>query len=286
MRRVKELLHHRHHATDASTTSTASSTTTPSRTFDNTNTLERPAAEVVEEEITVTSVSTTPRMDRGNSFTEREEVLVDTTMPATTNVREVAAEVERVEKAPVVQEVIKPGVREEIQPVIHREREQTEIREQVQPIFEKSVAPTIVEERQLAPEIKPEVRLGSMPVIAEGPRSSTLVEAEQRETLVKAPIVEETVHKRIVEEVQPVIHREVVAPVVIQETKPIYEKVVEAPVVTYTTLPAQFVAQPVNQAPLATTTTTTTTVTEQLSELKLQDQGRMANTQPSPLRRC
>jgi len=237
--------------------------------------MERPAAEVVEEEITVTSVSTTPRMDRGSSFTEREETLVET--------REVAAEVERVEKAPVVQEVIKPGVREEIQPVIHREREQTEIREQVQPIFEKSVAPTVVEERQLAPEIKPEVRLGSMPVIAEGPRSSTLIEAEQRQTVVKAPIVEETVHKRIVEEVQPVIHREVVAPVVVHETKPIYEKVVEAPVVTYTTLPPQYVATPVNQAPMATTTTTT--VTEQFSELKLQDQGRMANTQPSPLRR-
>jgi len=150
------------------------------------------------------------------------------------------AEVEIREKAAVVQEIIRPGVREEIQPVIHREREQLEIREEIQPIYEKSVRGTIVEERQLAPEFKPEVRLGQMPVLAEGPRGGVVVEAEQREVLMNAPIVEEVVHRKIIEEIQPVIHREVIAPRVIHETKNIYEKIIEAPVVTYSTLPPRY----------------------------------------------
>jgi len=122
------------------------------------------------------------------------------------------AELQRFQKDAVVQEVIKPGVREEIQPVIHRDREQLEIREELQPIYEKTVRPTIVEERQLAAEFKPELRMGAMPAIAEGPRSSTFVENTMVDTFVKPPIVEEVIHKKIVEEVQPVIHRETIAP--------------------------------------------------------------------------
>jgi len=151
------------------------------------------------------------------------------------------AQVEIREKAPVVQEVIKPGLREEIQPVIHREREQLEIREEIQPIYEKNVRGTIVENRSLPAEIRPEVRMGAMPILQQGPRGSVVVEAEHREAFVKPALVEETIHKKIIEEVQPVIHREVIAPRVIHETKPIYEKIVEAPTVSYTTLPPRFV---------------------------------------------
>jgi len=143
-------------------------------------------------------------------------------------------------KAAVVQEVIKPGLREEIQPVIHRDREQLEIREEIQPIYEKSVRGTIVENRSLPAEVRPDVRLGSMPVLQQGPRGSVIVEAEHKEAFVKPAVVEETIHKKIIEEVQPVIHREVIAPRVIRETQPIFEKVIEAPVVSYTTLPARF----------------------------------------------
>lgn len=77
-----------------------------------------------------------------------------------TRVSMMAPVVELREKPAVVQEVIKGSVREEIQPVIHREREQLEIREEVQPIYERSIRPTLVEERALAAEIRPEVRLG------------------------------------------------------------------------------------------------------------------------------
>jgi len=173
------------------------------------------------------------------------------TTPMHTNV--LPAQVEFRERPAVVQEVIKPGLREEIQPVIHRDREQLEIREEIQPIYEKGVRSTIVEERQLAPELRPEVRMGQMPVIAPGPRGGVVVEAEQRQTVMHTPIAEETIHKKIIEEVQPVIHREVIAPRVIHETKDIYEKVVETPVVSYSTLPPKFSGQ----TQYSTTTTTT-----------------------------
>jgi len=159
------------------------------------------------------------------------------TAPQTTYVTAPQTVVEHVERPAVIQEVIKPGVREEIQPVIHRDREQLEIREEIQPIYEQAVQPTVVEQRQLPSETRPEVRLGSAPIIAEGPRSSTVMAAEQHQTFTKPPIVEETVHKKIVEEITPVIHREVMAPKLIQEVKPIYEKVVDRPEVSYSTLP-------------------------------------------------
>jgi len=151
------------------------------------------------------------------------------------------AQVEVRQKAAVVQEVIKPGLREEIQPVVHREREQLEIREEIQPIYEKSVRGTIVENRSLPAEVRPDIRMGNMPILQEGPRGSVVVEAEHREAFVRPAVVEETIHKKIIEEVQPVIHREVIAPRVIHETKPIFEKVIEAPTVSYTTLPPRFV---------------------------------------------
>lgn len=106
-----------------------------------------------------------------------------------------------------------------------------------------------------------------MPILAEGPKSSVLVEAEHREAVMHAPIVEETVHKKIIEEIQPVIHREVIAPKIINERQDIYEKIVEAPTVSYTTLPPMVQEAPVFVAPApqlvdVVTTTTTTTETE------------------------
>jgi len=192
---------------------------------------------------------------------ERKEEFVSAPV---THLHSEPAVIEHKERAPVVQEVIKPGVREEIQPVIHREREQLEIREELLPIYEKSVRPTLVEERELAAEYRPEVRTGVMPVIAEGPRESVSVETEHRETIMNAPIIEETVHRKIIEEVQPVIHRETIAPKIIREVKPIYEKVVEAPVVTYETLPARYttatVAAPAPPQMVEQQVVTTTTV--------------------------
>jgi len=49
----------------------------------------------------------------------------------------------------------------------------------------------------------------------------------------KQPIVKENVHKKVIEEVTPVVMREVTVPHVIEETKHIYEKVEEQPVITH-----------------------------------------------------
>jgi len=204
-----------------------------------------------------------------STMVEQERVVVEETrsvptiveeFPVTPVVTTAPALVEHREKAPVVQEVIRPGVREEIQPVVHREREQLEIREEIQPIYETSVRPTLVEEMQLAPQINPEVRTGVMPVIAEGPRSNVVMEQEHVEVITNAPILEEVVHKRIIEEVQPVIQRETIAPKIIKEVQPIYEKVIEAPVVTYQTLPPVYATAPVVTPSVEQVTTTTTVV--------------------------
>jgi len=45
----------------------------------------------------------------------------------------------------------------------------------------------------------------------------------------KTPIVEEQYHKKVIEEVQPILYREVVQPVLIEQTKPIYENIQESP---------------------------------------------------------
>jgi len=214
-------------------------------------------------------------------YTEQQQYQYQYQQPQQTFVQAPIEQVQHFEKPAVIQEVIRPGVREEIQPVIHRDREQLEIREELQPIYEKAVRPTIVEERQLPAETKPEVRVGAMPVLAEGPRSSSFVEAEHREQIVKPAIVEETVHRKIVEEVQPVIHREVVAPTVIHEVKPIYEKVVEAPEVHYQTLPAQYRGESMGTAQ-ATATVATVQVTEQVLEQQKQQQQQQQQFTQAP----
>jgi len=45
----------------------------------------------------------------------------------------------------------------------------------------------------------------------------------------RAPIIDEHVNRRVIEEVQPVLYREVVQPVVVEQVKPIYETVRDAP---------------------------------------------------------
>jgi hypothetical protein len=60
----------------------------------------------------------------------------------------------------------------------------------------------------------------------------------------KAPIVYETERRKILEEVQPIVYKQVVQPVIIRETKPIYEKIIEAPVIIREVREARFVGHP------------------------------------------
>jgi hypothetical protein len=143
--------------------------------------------------------------------------------------------VEKVERPTIVKETIVPLEKIEVQPVIHREREQLEVREVVQPLHERDVAATHVRHATLPAEVRAEVRESDSAFQTSYREATTRyvpevhTEAVQREVVNRAPIVEEHVHKKIVEEVQPVLYKETVTPVLIEETRPIYEKYVEMP---------------------------------------------------------
>jgi hypothetical protein len=136
---------------------------------------------------------------------------------------------EKVVHPVVVQETVHPLQKTEIQPVIHRERKQTEVQQITENLHQTELKPTIVTEKTL-PAITKTVDhtlnhkpLPTMPV----PSSSTHVDDVQKVQVVHEPIVQETIHKTIVEEIQPIVQRDVIQPAVLKVTQPIYEKVVE-----------------------------------------------------------
>jgi hypothetical protein len=129
----------------------------------------------------------------------------------------------------VVQERIHPIQKEEIQPVIHREREQLDVKQITEMLHETKINPTLVEQRELAPEIKVPVIMRGAPILPNTVAPSSTVDAVKSSQVIHAPIIEETIKRTIIEEVQPVLERDVITPTVIKEVKPIYEKIVEAP---------------------------------------------------------
>ncbi len=68
-----------------------------------------------------------------------------------------------------------------------------------------------------------------MPIPQVALQSTTTVAPAVREVVQQQPVIEETIHRTIREEIQPILYRETFTPRVIQEVKPIYERVVEAP---------------------------------------------------------
>jgi len=138
-------------------------------------------------------------------------------------------------KEAVLQETLKPMERIEIQPVIHRQREQMEVHQINENISQTEVLPTVYKEKELPARyvgefIEDDQAVTEKYLEANAEIKSTMeVEGVRRIRIVKEPVVEEHVHKTIVEVVQPIIHKETFAPVVIKETLPLYEKVIEAP---------------------------------------------------------
>jgi hypothetical protein len=185
--------------------------------------------------------------------TIQQPVLSQTT--TTVQKQVIPAIVEHREVAPVVHQRIRQEEVEEIQPVIHREREKTEIHKILQPMYTTSTMGIAAEERTLAAQIRPEVRLqGAPPPAAIIP--TTQYESAQKVRVDRAPIVMETERKKIIEEVQPVVYKEVIQPHVIHVTQPIYEKIVEADVYVERILPATTFVAPV-VTPVVTASTTT-----------------------------
>jgi len=142
-----------------------------------------------------------------------------------------------VQKEPIVQEIIQPVERVEVQPVIHREREQIEVHQVTQHIKQTQVLPNIIEEKEL-----PARDLGEFVETTDAVEKQLKEFGSQIEPTVhvdhvhftreiKEPIIQETVTKTVHEVVQPVIHRETIAPTVIHATLPLHEKIVEVPVI-------------------------------------------------------
>jgi len=146
---------------------------------------------------------------------------------------------EQYEYPTVVKETILPSERIEVQPIIHRDIEQTEIHEVTQPMHERDIAPTHLVFSTLPGERLPDVRLGEMPVMPQPVQPSVVVIETTREQVERPPIIEETIHKVVIEEVQPVLYKEVVRPVVVEQVQPIYEKIVESPIVVTEQRPMQ-----------------------------------------------
>jgi len=182
--------------------------------------------------------------------TIRTEELPATTMPATTSFMPGTTTMlptttttmmpkEVIEKAPVLHERIRKEEVEEVQPVIHREHDRLEVHQVVQPMYEGELQPTQVLSRELPAQTIPTMTRGTY---IPSPQERSTIELEQAERLKveKAPIIMDTERRKIIEEVQPVIYKEVVQPTLIRETLPIYEKIVEAPVVTKEVRPAVY----------------------------------------------
>jgi len=143
--------------------------------------------------------------------------------------------VERIERPVVVHDKILPSQLTEVQPVVHRDIEQTEVREVLQPMKERDIAPTQIQHMEL-PAQRFEARASDAAFQAQYREATTRIRSDTItaplvvENIERPALVEEVIHKKIVEEVQPVLYREVLRPTVIEATKPIYEHVVEAPI--------------------------------------------------------
>jgi len=141
-----------------------------------------------------------------------------------------------IEKPYIIHESIRTEQVEEIQPIVEVEREKTEIRQIVQPLTDKEIKPVIVEQRTLPMEVLPTIQSASVPVVEAVQESTRTFETTVRQVVEKKPIIQETEKWRIIEEVQPIIYREVIIPHVRRVARPMHEVVVEAPLFAETIL--------------------------------------------------
>jgi len=144
------------------------------------------------------------------------------------------------EVAPVLHEVVHPVELEEVQPIIHRDIRQTEVHQVTQPILDSYVAPTQELSRELVPEVKPTLKEDTKSFEREYQsgleKDSLLIDATKYETVLKPALIDEVVKKDIIEIIQPVVHRDTVAPTVIHTSAPVFEKYIEQPVLVRETL--------------------------------------------------
>lgn len=133
--------------------------------------------------------------------------------------------IETIEKDVVVHERIHPIEKAEVQPIIYRERELMEVRQITEPLHETRLEPTVLKSRELPAEVRAVVvERGTTPVEELVIPSTSRTELAQRSTIVNEPIVKERIKRTIIEEIQPVLERDVIYTTIVQHTMPVYEK--------------------------------------------------------------
>ncbi|KAJ3050421.1 hypothetical protein HK097_008617 [Rhizophlyctis rosea] len=140
----------------------------------------------------------------------------------------------------IVQERIIQHQVEEVQPVIDREREETQVRVVVQPIHDlrhethhhEASHPPV--SRETIEDLNPE-HVRRYLSLRNAHQPGRTIEEPTRTQNVSAPIIHEVIKPHIIEEIQPVIHREIRQTHVIHRHQPIYERHVAAPKVLEST---------------------------------------------------
>jgi hypothetical protein len=147
---------------------------------------------------------------------------------------------ERLHHAPVIKETIRDEYQHNVQPVIQEEHDRTDIIKTVQPLKDNEVKPTEVHSKQrtdqfrevgadarLAAETEEKLRLHREEVAAQGGRVHL---GDTHEFIENAPQVSHTERRHVIEEVQPVVERDVLRPHVVEEKQNIFVHHKEAPV--------------------------------------------------------
>jgi len=185
------------------------------------------------------------------------------------------------EKPAVIHERIRKEEVEEIQPVIHREHERLEVHQITKPMVEQIVQPTVIQERVLQAETRAPIQRG---VYIGGPVPAGTSDVQSFHKVVeKSPIIYEIERKKILEEIQPVLYKEILQPTIIRQTKDIYEKVIDAPVILTSTLPSQFIGKNAMQgAPLMASTTRAFNPDQNLQSSSLQSSNLQSQNLQQP----
>jgi len=122
------------------------------------------------------------------------------------------------------------------QDVVTRDIEQTQVQQVTQPIHETQLNPTQRHE-QMLPQVNLQQNNDRGVAPMQAPATQRL-ETEKQTTLQEhAPIIQERVHQNVVQEVQPVVHRDVIQPHEVLVKQPVHEHIIEQSKVTQTTLP-------------------------------------------------
>lgn len=166
-----------------------------------------------------TSTSTAPIFQTSKSV-QSSPIVSDSTLAHTSTSGNTT--ITRIEKTPIVLETIKHEQIEEIQPIIQREIEKTEVKKIIQPLYDQEIRTTAISEMNL-PESDATVTGGLSSKYKELLESEDF-KAGKTVRIEKEPIIIETHRTVVIEEFHPVIYREVVHPQYVKTMVPMSER--------------------------------------------------------------